>query len=123
MNGVFGVIGLIPEFRKNFALDFCSLVTLLRTKNGLITPLRKKIGEITHYATTKRAHYAITPTYNPPTVRIRDRKISWRGIILEKNSLSPHSSTYTETQTVLEFVKNTHKHISESEYLHINETE
>ena len=58
MNGVFGVIGPIPEFRKNFALDFCSLITLLRTKIVLITPLRKKIGEITHYATTKRAHHA-----------------------------------------------------------------
>ena len=52
-NGVFGVIGLIPEFRQNFALNFCFLVTPLRKKNrgncvlrhkkGLITPLRQPI--------------------------------------------------------------------------------
>ena len=64
LNGVFGAIGLIPQFRKNFALGFCSLITPTRTKKhfhyaitqkesgklritpqqkGLITPLRQPI--------------------------------------------------------------------------------
>ena len=42
-----------------------SLSTTLRTR-FLITPLRKNFAPITHYAINKRAHYAITLTYNAP---------------------------------------------------------
>ena len=62
LNSVFGVIGLIPEFRKNFALNFCSLSTPLRTKNVLITPLRKKMGKL---RITPQQKGLITPLRQP----------------------------------------------------------